>query len=85
MAVRGWDRRNFYYFQMLSSLAAHYGFAVDVPFESLSKKHQQIILHGSNGEDIDFKFMKDRGDYTMRRHAFEGILPNNGYAEGVVN
>ena len=75
-AIRGWDRRNFYYFQMLTSLAAHYGFQVDVAFESLSKQHQQIVLHGSNGEDIDFKFMNDRGDYTVRRHAFEGILPN---------
>jgi excinuclease ABC subunit A len=75
-AIRGWDRRNFYYFQMLSSLAAHYGFAVDEAFESLSKQHQLIVLHGSNGEDIDFKFMNDRGDYTIRRHAFEGILPN---------
>lgn len=75
-AIRGWDRRNFYYFQMLSSLAAHYKFAVDTPFEELSKRQQDIILHGSNGEDIDFRFMNDRGDSTVRRHAFEGILPN---------
>lgn len=75
-AIRGWDRRNFYYFQMLSSLAAHYKFAVDTPFEELSKRQQGIILHGSNGDDIDFRFMNDRGDSTVRRHAFEGILPN---------
>lgn len=75
-AIRGWDRRNFYYFQMLASLAAHYGFEVDQPFSSLSKKHQAIVLNGSNGEEIDFKFMNDRGDYTVRRHSFEGILPN---------
>jgi excinuclease ABC subunit A len=75
-AIRGWDRRNFYYFQMLTSLAAHYGFEVDTAFESLSKQHQKIVLHGSNGEEIDFKFMNDRGDNTVRRHAFEGILNN---------
>ncbi|MEX2334123.1 MAG: excinuclease ABC subunit UvrA, partial [Pseudohongiella sp.] len=75
-AIRGWDRRNFYYFQMLNSLAAHYDFAVDTPFENLSKRQQDIVLHGSNGEDIDFRFMNDRGDSTVRRHAFEGILPN---------
>jgi len=75
-AIRGWDRRNFYYFQMLNSLAAHYDFAVDTPFESLSKRQRDIVLYGSNGEDIDFRFMNDRGSSTVRRHAFEGILPN---------
>ncbi|ALO47016.1 excinuclease ABC subunit UvrA [Pseudohongiella spirulinae] len=75
-AIRGWDRRNFYYFQMLTSLADHYGFAVDQPFESLTKSHQDAILYGSQGKEIDFRFMNDRGDTTVRRHAFEGILPN---------
>ena len=75
-AIRGWDRRNFYYFQMLTSLADHYGFAVDQPFELLNKAHQDIILYGSQGKEIDFRFMNDRGDSTVRRHAFEGILPN---------
>jgi len=75
-AIRGWDRRNFYYFQMLNSLADHYGFAVDTPFQSLSETHQHVILHGSNGEEIDFRFMNDRRNETVRRHAFEGILPN---------
>ena len=75
-AIRGWDRRNFYYFQMLSSLAAHYKFAVDTPFESLTQEQQNIVLHGSNGKEIDFRFINDRGDSTIRRHAFEGILPN---------
>ncbi len=75
-AIRGWDRRNFYYFQMLNSLADHYGFAVDTPLEALSKKHQDIVLRGSRGEAIDFRFLNDRGDSTIRRHAFEGILPN---------
>jgi len=75
-AIRGWDRRNFYYFQMLNSLAAHYGFAVDTPFDSLSAAHQNIVLYGSQGKDIDFRFMNERGDSTVRRHPFEGILPN---------
>ena len=75
-AIRGWDRRNFYYFQMLTSLASHYGFAVDTPLEALSDKHRQVVLYGSEGEEIDFRFVNDRGDTTVRRHAFEGILPN---------
>lgn len=75
-AIRGWDRRNFYYFQMLTSLARHYGFAVETPFCELSKQHQSVILNGSNGKVIDFEFANDRGDTTVRRHAFEGILPN---------
>jgi excinuclease ABC subunit A len=75
-AIRGWDRRNFYYFQMLSSLAAHFQFAVDTPFEQLSAAHQQIVLYGSLGTEVDFRFMNERGDSTVRRHAFEGILPN---------
>jgi excinuclease ABC subunit A len=75
-AIRGWDRRNFYYFQMLTSLARHYGFAVETPFCELSKQHQDVILNGSKGKVIDFEFANDRGDTTVRRHAFEGILPN---------
>ena len=75
-AIRGWDRRNFYYFQMLTSLANHYGFAVETPFCDLNPKHQDVILNGSKGKVIDFEFANDRGDTTVRRHAFEGILPN---------
>ncbi|MDT8427630.1 MAG: excinuclease ABC subunit UvrA [Pseudomonadales bacterium] len=75
-AIRGWDRRNFYYFQMLNSLAEHYGFALDVPFNKLSTRHQDVILRGSGKEVINFRFLNDRGDATVRRHAFEGILPN---------
>ena len=75
-AIRGWDRRNFYYFQMLNSLAEHFNFEVDTPFDQLSQKKQDIVLHGSKGEVIDFRFLNDRGDSTIRRHAFEGILPN---------
>lgn len=75
-AIRGWDRRNMYYFQMLNSLAEHYGFQLDSPFENLSRKHQDLILRGSNGESIDFYFINDRGDTVIRSHPFEGILPN---------
>lgn len=75
-AIRGWDKRNFYYFQMLKSLAEHYGFELDVPFNSLSKPQQDAILHGSGKTVIDFKYLNDRGDIVQRSHPFEGILPN---------
>ncbi len=75
-AIRGWDRRNIYYFQMLNSLAEHYGFKVDTPFNKLSKKHREFILRGSGDQDIDFHYVNDRGDSVTRRYPFEGILPN---------
>ncbi len=75
-AIRGWDKRNFYYFQMLKSLAEHYGFDVDAPFTSLKPAHQQAILHGSGRTEIEFKYLNDRGDIVLRKHPFEGILPN---------
>jgi len=75
-AIRGWDKRNFYYFQMLKSLAEHYGFDVDAPFESLSKAQQQAVLNGSGRTEIEFKYVNDRGDIVVRKHPFEGILPN---------
>ena len=75
-AVRGWDRRNVYYFHVLTSLADHYGFDIDKPFEKLAKKHRDIILHGNGGEEIEFAYINDRGTVFKRRHAFEGILPN---------
>ncbi len=75
-AIRGWDRRNVYYFHMLSSLAAHYGFDVEVPFRKLKKKHRQAILYGSGSERIDFSYVNDRGDVIHRRHRFEGVIPN---------
>ena len=75
-AVRGWDRRNVYYFHVLTSLADHYGFDIDKPFEKLAKKHRDIILHGNDGEEIEFAYINDRGTVFKRRHAFEGILPN---------
>lgn len=75
-AIRGWDKRNFYYFQMLKSLAEHYDFDVEAPFDSLPKTVQNVILNGSGRINIEFKYINDRGDITVRRHPFEGILNN---------
>lgn len=75
-AIRGWDRRNVYYFHMLTSLASHYGFDIDTPFDQLKKKHQKVILTGSGKEEIAFSYVNDRGDVFKRTHAFEGIIPN---------
>ena len=60
-AIRGWDRRNVYYFHMLTSLADHYGFNVELPFNTLSKKHRNAILFGSGQNRIDFSYTNDRG------------------------
>ncbi|MBB3047463.1 excinuclease ABC subunit A [Litorivivens lipolytica] len=75
-AIRGWDRRSVYYFHLLTSLAEHYGFDVDTPFEELSKSHQKKILHGSGDEEIQFTYINDRGDSFKRKHRFEGVIPN---------
>ena len=75
-AIRGWDKRNFYYFQMLKSLAEHFNFDIEAPFDTLPKKIQTLILSGSGTTDIEFKYINDRGDITVRRHPFEGILNN---------
>ena len=75
-AIRGWDRRNIYYFAMLSSLADHYGFGIDTPFKKLTKKQREIILYGSGDEVIDFQYVNDRGHTRTRSYPFEGILPN---------
>ena len=75
-AIRGWDRRNLYYFHMLTSLAEHYGFDIDKPWNKLAKKHKHVVLHGSNGDVIDFSYVNDRGDVYQRSHAFEGVIPN---------
>ncbi|RRJ82230.1 excinuclease ABC subunit UvrA [Aestuariirhabdus litorea] len=75
-AIRGWDRRSVYYFQMLVSLAKHYHFDIDTPFSELSEEHQKCILHGSGDEQISFNYVNDRGDVMQRKHRFEGIIPN---------
>jgi excinuclease ABC subunit A len=73
-AIRGWDQKNYYYYQMLTSLADHYGFDLHVPFNTLSKKIQEIILKGSGRAEVEFKYINDRGDIRVKRHPFEGIL-----------
>lgn len=75
-AIRGWDRRSIYYFHLLKSLAVHYGFSIDTPFDDLSAEQQEVILHGSGSEVINFSYVNDRGDVYRKQHSFEGIIPN---------
>jgi excinuclease ABC subunit A len=75
-AVRGWDKRNFYYFQMLQAIADHYKFSVDKPFNKLTEEARQVVLYGSGTQEIEFKYMNDRGDVVVRKHPFEGIINN---------
>ena len=75
-AIRGWDRRNQFYFQLLTSLAKHVGFDIDRPFAKLPERVQNLILEGSGDEKIPFTYLTDRGKPLTREHAFEGILPN---------
>ncbi|AVS93025.1 excinuclease ABC subunit A [Paracidovorax avenae] len=79
-AIKGWDRRNGYYFAMLESLARHYGFDVEAPFESLPERVRHAVLHGSGEEEIAFSYILDsganKGKAVVRKHPFEGILPN---------
>lgn len=75
-AIRGWDRRNVYYFQMLGALAKHYDFSLEVPFSELPADKQKVILYGSGTQNVDFRYLNDRGDIVKRAHPFEGIVPN---------
>lgn len=75
-AIRGWDKRNFYYYQMLQSLARHYKFELNKPFNSLPEQVREVVLFGSGRTEIEFIYMNDRGDKVVRKHAFEGIIPN---------
>jgi excinuclease ABC subunit A len=75
-AIKGWDRRNQFYFQMLQSLGKHYGFDLDRAFDKLPERIQQMILYGSDKEKIAFQYLSDRGKTVTREHAFEGIIPN---------
>ena len=75
-AVRGWDRRNAYYFQLIASLAKHYRFDVDAAWNSLPDKVQQAVLYGSGDEAITFTYFTEAGGRTQRKHRFEGIIPN---------
>lgn len=75
-AIKGWDKRNLFYFQMIQSLAAHYGFDVNTPFETLPDTIREIVLYGSKKEAIEFVYLSERGTTFKRSHAFEGIIPN---------
>ena len=75
-AVKGWDRRNFYYYQMLKSLAEHYHFDIEIPYGQLPKKIKEILMNGSGEEEIQFTYLNDRGDKVVLKHPFEGILNN---------
>lgn len=75
-AIKGWDRRNQFYFQMLMSLSQHYGFDLDTPYEQLPEPTQQILLNGSGKVEIAFKYLNERGTFFSKTHTFEGILNN---------
>ncbi|MGB5234498.1 MAG: excinuclease ABC subunit UvrA [Candidatus Macondimonas sp.] len=75
-AVRGWDRRTAYYFHLIQSLASAYGFDVETPFAELPESVREVILHGSGERKIEFRYLSERGTEMVRRHPFEGILPN---------
>ena len=75
-AIRGWDRRTLFYYNMLTSLAEHYQFDIDTPWEKLSAIHQQKILFGSDDEEITFNYVNDRGTVFRRQHTFEGVIHN---------
>ena len=75
-AIRGWDRRNAYYFQLIKSLARHYEFAIDTPFAELGEQLRQVILHGSGGEEIEFEYLHSKRGVVRRTHSFEGVIPN---------
>ena len=75
-AIRGWDKRNTFYFQMLGSLAAHYGFDIETPFNELPEKIQNIVLYGSGREELPFNYLNERGKLTVSEHTFEGIIVN---------
>ncbi|WP_042152573.1 MULTISPECIES: excinuclease ABC subunit UvrA [unclassified Pseudoalteromonas] len=75
-AIRGWDKRSFYYFKMLQAVAEHYEFDVEMPFKDLPKSVQKVVLTGSGKKEIEFKYCNDRGDIVVRKHVFEGVLNN---------
>ncbi|WP_218354295.1 excinuclease ABC subunit UvrA [Alteromonas lipotrueiana] len=75
-AIRGWDKRSYYYFQMLQAVADHYDFDLTKPFGELPPKAKDIVLYGSKGKSLKFKYINDRGDIMERKHPFEGVIPN---------
>ncbi len=75
-AIRGWDRKTTYYYQMISSLSSHYNFDLETPFNELGKKFREIVLYGSGGEKIEFYYENSRGMQIKKLHRFEGVIPN---------
>jgi excinuclease ABC subunit A len=75
-AIKGWDRRNAYYFQMIKSIAKHYKFDLDTPFHELSDEIQNVLLYGSGDEEIKFEYLREREKTVIRKHPFEGVIPN---------
>jgi len=75
-AIRGWDRRNHFYYSMLQSLARHYGFDIEQPWEALEDRVQRVILHGSGSETVAFQYPGERGRAAVKQHPFEGVVPN---------
>ena len=75
-AIRGWDRRTVYYFQLICAIADHYKFDVDMPFNELPKKIQDVILYGSGKTEIKFEYIDSKGGTRMRKHPFEGVVNN---------
>ncbi len=75
-AVRGWDRRNAYYFQLIQALARHFDFDIETPWDELDEKVRQILLYGSGEEQVEFRYLNGQGGTIRRRHRFEGIIPN---------
>jgi len=75
-AIRGWDKKNQFYFQIIESIAAHYDFSVETPWQELAEEHRQLILYGSGRTEINFRYLNDKGTRFDRSHTFEGIIPN---------
>ena len=75
-AIRGWDKKNQFYFQIIESLAAHYGFSVDTPWNDLPEEVRNLVLYGSGRTEINFRYLNERGTRFDRSHTFEGIIPN---------
>src|SRR5690606_14815065 len=75
-AIRGWDQRNSFYHQMLTSLAAFYDFDIGTAFDALAPEVREVVLYGSGTQDIPFTYLNEKGRSTVRSHPFEGIIPN---------
>jgi excinuclease ABC subunit A len=75
-AIRGWDKKNQFYFQIVESLAVHYGFSVDTPWNDLPEEVRTLVLYGSGRTEINFRYLNERGTRFDRSHTFEGIIPN---------